>query len=117
MWHRGGGVVDSLEIPNHQVIDVSKQYMGDTLATAYNDPRLTLVRWLAVCSHDYRDRALTTRIDPAPHTHAPQIVDDAAKFISQEGHEMYDVIVVDSSDPVGTCVSSRLDPPVLLGFT
>lgn len=39
--------MDSLELPNNQVIDVSKQYMGDTLATAYNDLRLTLVRWLA----------------------------------------------------------------------
>jgi predicted membrane-bound spermidine synthase len=30
-----------------------------------------------------------------------QIVDDAAKFITAEGHDTYDVIIVDSSDPVG----------------
>jgi spermidine synthase len=29
------------------------------------------------------------------------VVDDAAKFVSQPDHEFYDVIIVDSSDPVG----------------
>lgn len=29
-----------------QVIDVSKKFMGDTLATGYDDPRVTLVRAL-----------------------------------------------------------------------
>jgi hypothetical protein len=33
----------------------------------------------------------------------PQIVDDAAKFISKDGHDTYDAIIVDSSDPVGAC--------------
>ena len=28
-------------------------------------------------------------------------MDDAAKFITKEGHDTYDVIIVDSSDPVG----------------
>ncbi|EWM29611.1 spermidine synthase [Nannochloropsis gaditana] len=53
------------------VIDVSKEFMSDTLATSYEDPRLTLV------------------------------VDDAAKFVTQDGHCTYDCIIVDSSDPVG----------------
>jgi spermidine synthase len=35
-------VVHMCEI-DKMVIDVSKQFMGDTLATSYDDPRLTLV--------------------------------------------------------------------------
>jgi len=29
------------------------------------------------------------------------VIDDAAKFIAEEGHDSYDVIIVDSSDQVG----------------
>ena len=35
------------------------------------------------------------------------MVDDAAKFVTKEGHDTYDCIVVDSSDPVGTCWTSK----------
>lgn len=35
------------------------------------------------------------------------MVDDAAKFVTKEGHETYDCIVVDSSDPVGTYGTSK----------
>lgn len=31
-----------------QVIDVCKKFMGETLATGYNDPRVTLVRAFAL---------------------------------------------------------------------
>jgi len=62
--------IDMCEI-DPKVVEVSKRFFGDTLATAYDDPRLTLV-------------------------HA-----DAAEFIAKEGHGFYDVIIVDSSDPVG----------------
>ncbi len=41
--HPGVEVVHMCEI-DKMVIDVSKEFMGTTLATAYTDPRLTLVR-------------------------------------------------------------------------
>eukprot|EP00624_Nannochloropsis_granulata_P004034 evm.model.NODE_30254_length_36531_cov_26.204018.10 len=68
--HPSVEVIHMCEI-DKMVIDVSKKFMSNTLASSYDDPRLTLV------------------------------VDDAAKFITKEGHETYDCIVVDSSDPVG----------------
>lgn len=40
-------------------------------------------------------------------------MDDAAKFITKEGHETYDCIVVDSSDPVGTYRTSTRTPALL----
>lgn len=56
------------------VCDVSKKYLGKTLATSFDDPRVTLV-------------------------HA-----DAAEFVKDKLGE-YDVIIVDSSDPVGPAES------------
>jgi spermidine synthase len=53
------------------VCDVSKRFFPDNVATAFGDARVTLV-------------------------HA-----DAAVFVKAEGHATYDVIIVDSSDPVG----------------
>ena len=41
--HPSVEVIHMCEI-DKMVIDVSKQFMGDTLATSYDDPRLTLVR-------------------------------------------------------------------------
>ena len=41
--HPSVEVIHMCEI-DKMVIDMSKQFMGDTLATSYNDPRLTLVR-------------------------------------------------------------------------
>lgn len=38
---------------------------------------------------------------PPLHRKKIKIVDDAAKFITKEGHDTYDAIIVDSSDPVG----------------
>ncbi|RLN91172.1 hypothetical protein BBJ28_00012037, partial [Nothophytophthora sp. Chile5] len=52
------------------VCDVSKKYFGETMATAFEDPRLTLI-------------------------HA-----DAAVYL-RENTEKFDVMIVDSSDPVG----------------
>jgi len=52
------------------VVKVAKQYFGDTLATSFDDPRVTLL-------------------------HA-----DGAKFLEESG-KCFDVIIVDSSDPVG----------------
>lgn len=54
-----------------KVVEVAKKFMGETLATGFEDPRVTL------------------------------IVDDAAKFLAAPDHALYDVIIVDSSDPVG----------------
>mmetsp|Transcript_12173 Transcript_12173/g.20350 ORF Transcript_12173/g.20350 Transcript_12173/m.20350 type:complete len:310 (+) Transcript_12173:72-1001(+) len=55
-----------------QVIEVSKKYYSDSLATAFGDPRLTLM------------------------------IDDAAKYLREQGAgQNYDVIICDSSDPVG----------------
>mmetsp|Transcript_33113 Transcript_33113/g.43599 ORF Transcript_33113/g.43599 Transcript_33113/m.43599 type:complete len:320 (-) Transcript_33113:430-1389(-) len=53
------------------VIDCAKKYFGESTATAYSDPRLNLVQG------------------------------DAAEYIKREDHDYYDVIIVDSSDPVG----------------
>mmetsp|Transcript_18676 Transcript_18676/g.24314 ORF Transcript_18676/g.24314 Transcript_18676/m.24314 type:complete len:314 (+) Transcript_18676:67-1008(+) len=62
--------VDMCEI-DPMVCEVSKKYFTETMATAFNDPRLNLVH------------------------------DDAAKFLKQGDLVKYDVIIVDSSDPVG----------------
>lgn len=57
---------------DRQVIEVGKKYFSQSTATAFNDPRLTL------------------------------IIDDAARYLREEGKlEQYDVIICDSSDPVG----------------
>lgn len=53
------------------VCDVSKRFFPETMATAFGDPRLTLLHM------------------------------DAAEFLKAEDHEYYDIIIVDSSDPVG----------------
>jgi len=55
-----------------QVINVSKKWLGETMATAFEDPRLTLR------------------------------IDDAAEYLKGLGGAgNYDVIICDSSDPVG----------------
>eukprot|EP01041_Mallomonas_annulata_P001520 gene1520-2920_t len=55
-----------------QVVEMGKRFFKDTLATAYDDPRLLL------------------------------IFDDAARYLREEGKTQgYDVIICDSSDPVG----------------
>lgn len=55
-----------------QVIAVGKEYFRNTLSTAFDDPRLRL------------------------------IIGDAAQFLKDEGRgNNYDVIICDSSDPVG----------------
>jgi spermidine synthase len=54
------------------VVDISKHFYPKTLATNFDDPRLTLM------------------------------FDDAARFLREEGaSNKYDVIIVDSTDPVG----------------
>jgi spermidine synthase len=54
------------------VCEVGKAYFKDSLATSFNDPRLTL------------------------------LYDDAARYLREEGStQNYDVIICDSSDPVG----------------
>ena len=56
-----------------QVCEVGKAFFKETLATSFNDPRLNL------------------------------IYDDAARYLREEGSKQnYDVIICDSSDPVGT---------------
>ena len=52
--------------------EVGKAYFSETLSTSFNDPRLTL------------------------------LYDDAARYLREEGSKQnYDVIICDSSDPVG----------------
>lgn len=55
-----------------QVVEVGKKFFSQTLSTAFGEPRLKL------------------------------IFDDAARYLREEGAlEGYDVIICDSSDPVG----------------
>jgi spermidine synthase len=69
--HKDIEVIHMCEI-DEQVCEVSKKYSSTTLANSFNDPRLTLM------------------------------IDDAAKYLSEEGSkQQYDVIICDSSDPVG----------------
>eukprot|EP01038_Epipyxis_sp_PR26KG_P011637 gene11637-15587_t len=57
---------------DRQVVEIGKKYFSNSLSTAFNDPRLTLM------------------------------FDDAARYLSEEGRgQNYDVIICDSSDPVG----------------
>ena len=67
--HAGVQKVTMCEI-DALVVDVAKRFFGESTATAFNDPRVTLV-------------------------HA-----DAAEYVKDHKEE-YDVIIVDSSDPVG----------------
>ena len=62
--------IDMCEI-DELVVEQSKLFFADSLASSYDDPRLRL------------------------------IIDDAAKFINSPESNTYDVIIVDSSDPVG----------------
>ena len=57
---------------DRQVVEVGKAYFRESLSTAFDDPRLTLM------------------------------YDDAARYLKNEGKlQQYDVIICDSSDPVG----------------
>jgi Spermine/spermidine synthase domain len=69
-----------------QVCESGKAFFKDTVSTSFDDPRLTL------------------------------IYDDAARYLREEGKtEGYDVIICDSSDPVGPAeVYIILDPHQLL---
>jgi len=67
--HPGVERVTMCEI-DELVCDVAKKYFGNSTATAFNDPRVTLV-------------------------HA-----DAAEYVKDKS-EYFDVVIVDSSDPVG----------------
>eukprot|EP00617_Octactis_speculum_P016899 CAMPEP_0185754106 /NCGR_PEP_ID=MMETSP1174-20130828/12760_1 /TAXON_ID=35687 /ORGANISM="Dictyocha speculum, Strain CCMP1381" /LENGTH=313 /DNA_ID=CAMNT_0028432183 /DNA_START=42 /DNA_END=983 /DNA_ORIENTATION=+ len=60
---------------DEMVIDCAKKFFTTSTATGYEDPRLNLV------------------------------YSDAAEFLRAEDHAMYDVIIVDSSDPVGPAES------------
>ena len=67
--------IDMCEI-DADVVSVSKQFFSETMATAFTDPRLTLIH------------------------------DDAAVFLREPSRVgAYDVIIVDSSDPVGPAES------------
>ncbi|GBG25007.1 Spermidine synthase [Hondaea fermentalgiana] len=55
---------------DEQVPELSKKFLGDTIATGFNDPRVTLLH------------------------------EDGAKFL-ETTKKVFDVIIVDSSDPVG----------------
>jgi len=69
--HPGVETIHMCEI-DAQVIEVCKQHFSGSLSTSFNDPRLKL------------------------------IIDDAARYLREEGRtENYDVIICDSSDPVG----------------
>lgn len=69
--HNSIEIIHMCEI-DRQVCEVGKAYFKDTLATAFNDKRLTLM------------------------------YDDAARYLANEGRtQAYDVIICDSSDPVG----------------
>ncbi len=69
--HAGVEEIHMCEI-DRQVVEVGKAFFSKTLSTAFNDPRVNL------------------------------FFDDAARYLANEGKGMnYDVIICDSSDPVG----------------
>lgn len=71
--HPGVETIHMCEI-DEAVCSLSKKYLPDTMAQCFDDPRLTL------------------------------IIDDAAVFLADSergGNEGYDIIICDSSDPVG----------------
>ena len=69
--HSSVDIIHMCEI-DRQVVEVGKAYFRDSLSTAFDDPRITLM------------------------------YDDAARYLQQEGkQQQYDVIICDSSDPVG----------------
>lgn len=65
--------IDMCEI-DAEVVRVAKEFFGNSTATGFSDPRLTLIH------------------------------DDAAKYVA-EADQKYDIIIVDSSDPVGPAES------------
>eukprot|EP00629_Pelagomonadales_sp_RCC1024_P000945 CAMPEP_0119274292 /NCGR_PEP_ID=MMETSP1329-20130426/11809_1 /TAXON_ID=114041 /ORGANISM="Genus nov. species nov., Strain RCC1024" /LENGTH=293 /DNA_ID=CAMNT_0007274595 /DNA_START=161 /DNA_END=1039 /DNA_ORIENTATION=- len=82
-------VIDMCEI-DAKVVDVSKEFFGGSTATAFGDPRLTLVHADAAA---YLRTLVSGAGEPGPAT-------DAAlkRRVDWPG---YDCIIVDSSDPVG----------------
>lgn len=79
---------------DRRVVEISKVYFADTTASAFSDPRVTVVR---ATSHAYSIRHLRMMV-------VSQVFHDAAEYI--KGHVAeYDVIIVDSSDPVGPAES------------
>ena len=68
--HPGVEEIVMVEI-DESVVNVSKTYFADTMATAFTDPRVTL------------------------------IIGDGAKYVQEHAGDNFDALLVDSSDPVG----------------
>lgn len=66
-----------------QVVEVSKKYLSNSTAVAFDDPRVELVLLML--------------------TYNSQLFMDAALFVKEQQNS-FDVIIVDSSDPVGTSI-------------
>jgi len=84
-------VVDMCEI-DEAVVKVAREHFGDSTATAFDDPRLTLV-------HADAAAYLKTVVDGSGDASDPAVA--AALKRRGGGWPGYDVIIVDSSDPVG----------------
>ena len=84
-------VIDMCEI-DEQVVAVAKEHFSDSTATSFDDPRLTLV-------HADAAAYLKAIVDGQGDSSDPAIAAALKRRSSQ--WPGYDVIIVDSSDPVG----------------
>ena len=84
-------VIDMCEI-DEQVVAVAKEHFSDSTATSFDDPRLTLV-------HADAAAYLKAIVDGKGDSSDPAIAAALKRRSSQ--WPGYDVIIVDSSDPVG----------------
>lgn len=71
-----------------QVVEVSKKYLSNSTAVAFDDPRVELVLLML--------------------TYNSQLFMDAALFVKEQQNS-FDVIIVDSSDPVGTDICNVIN--------
>ena len=78
-----------------QVVEVSKKYLASSTAVAFEDPRVELV--ILQGSHH-------------------QLFMDAALFVKEQENS-FDVIIVDSSDPVGMRLPDVFDQVLLRACT
>jgi spermidine synthase len=84
---------------DRRVCDVSKEFFPKSMAVGFSDPRMTLVRGPALSARLFSRRRARPHPSPCPRLPA-QLYMDAAAYMKAHANE-FDVIIVDSSDPVG----------------
>ena len=92
--HQGVSSITQCDIDG-KVIEVAKQYFGKTLATSFDDERLNLVIGDAAEFLKVRQLIVTKAWVLAPLSYM------WCHMQQPDQLEKYDVIIVDSSDPVG----------------